>query len=197
MPPVSVTMAAGITVDKRLRTSNRHVYAIGDVAGAAQFTHAANHHAGAGDPPRAVPAAGNVDADAIPRVTFTDPELAHVGCQKPRPASARRPSACCAGRIMRTTAPRPSARPRGHIKVVTDKKGTDPGRNHRRRRRRRADHHLDAGHQPGPQYPRFRRNCGALSDLSEIGKRAAISFFTPRLSTPWVRRILGLLRRLG
>ena len=33
--------------------------------------------------------------------------------------------------------------------------------------------------------------------LSEIGKRAAISFYTPRLSSPWVRRILGLLRRLG
>jgi hypothetical protein len=33
--------------------------------------------------------------------------------------------------------------------------------------------------------------------LSEIGKRAAISFYTPRLSSPWVRRILGFLRRLG
>jgi pyruvate/2-oxoglutarate dehydrogenase complex dihydrolipoamide dehydrogenase (E3) component len=36
----------GITVDKGLRTSNRRVYAIGDVAGGLQFTHAANYHAG-------------------------------------------------------------------------------------------------------------------------------------------------------
>ena len=32
---------------------------------------------------------------------------------------------------------------------------------------------------------------------SEIGKRAAISFFTPRLTKPWVRRILRLLRVFG
>jgi pyruvate/2-oxoglutarate dehydrogenase complex dihydrolipoamide dehydrogenase (E3) component len=32
---------------------------------------------------------------------------------------------------------------------------------------------------------------------AEIGKRAAITFFTPRLTTSWVRRILNLLRRFG
>ncbi len=38
---------AGIQVNKRLKTSNRRVYAIGDVAaGQVQFTHAANYHAG-------------------------------------------------------------------------------------------------------------------------------------------------------
>lgn len=69
----------GITVDSLLRSSNRHVYAAGDVAGGPQFTHAAGYHAGniirhvlfrqrrkAGD-------------GVIPWVTYTDPELAHVG----------------------------------------------------------------------------------------------------------------------
>jgi hypothetical protein len=32
---------------------------------------------------------------------------------------------------------------------------------------------------------------------SEAGKRAAISFFTPRLNTSWVRRLLKFMRRLG
>ncbi len=36
----------GIEVDRSMRTSNRRVYAIGDVAGGLQFTHAANYHAG-------------------------------------------------------------------------------------------------------------------------------------------------------
>ena len=36
----------GITVDRQLRTTNRRVYAIGDVAGGPQFTHFANYHAG-------------------------------------------------------------------------------------------------------------------------------------------------------
>ena len=33
--------------------------------------------------------------------------------------------------------------------------------------------------------------------LAEIGKRAAITYFTPSLTSPWVRRIIGLLRRFG
>ena len=36
----------GVTVDRGLRTTNRRVYAIGDVAGGLQFTHVAGYHAG-------------------------------------------------------------------------------------------------------------------------------------------------------
>ena len=66
-------------VDKRLRTTNQRVYAIGDVTGSAQFTHAANHHAGLVIRHALFRLPVKVDPDAIPRVTFTDPELAHVG----------------------------------------------------------------------------------------------------------------------
>ncbi len=68
-----------IRVDAGLRTSNRRVYAIGDAAGGAQFTHLAGYHAGViirsilfGLPSKAGMA-------HIPRVTYTDPELAQVG----------------------------------------------------------------------------------------------------------------------
>jgi pyruvate/2-oxoglutarate dehydrogenase complex dihydrolipoamide dehydrogenase (E3) component len=37
---------SGIKVDAGLRTRNRRVYAIGDVAGGLQFTHVAGYHAG-------------------------------------------------------------------------------------------------------------------------------------------------------
>ncbi len=70
---------SGITVDARLRSTNCAVYAIGDVAGGLQFTHVAGYHAGLiirevlfGLPARA-------RIDHIPRVTFTDPELAQIG----------------------------------------------------------------------------------------------------------------------
>jgi hypothetical protein len=33
--------------------------------------------------------------------------------------------------------------------------------------------------------------------LSEIGKRAAIDYFTPSLTNPWVRRIITWLRIFG
>src|SRR5262245_21215190 len=35
---------SGVVVDKRLRTTNKRVYAIGDVTGAPPFTHTANYH---------------------------------------------------------------------------------------------------------------------------------------------------------
>lgn len=73
--------ARGVVVDARLRTSNRRVFAIGDVAGPLQFTHVADAHA------RLVVAnalffgigGGRADRLVVPRVTYTDPEVAHVG----------------------------------------------------------------------------------------------------------------------
>ncbi len=73
------THRGGIRVDAGLRSTNRRVYAVGDVAGPLQFTHVAGYHAGVvirsmlfGLPSRA-------RTDHIPRVTYTDPEMAQVG----------------------------------------------------------------------------------------------------------------------
>ncbi|TLP61609.1 dihydrolipoamide dehydrogenase [Parasedimentitalea maritima] len=73
------THRTGIQVDDELRTSNKRVYAIGDVAGGMQFTHVAGYQAGViirsvlfGLPSRA-------KTDHIPWTTYTDPELAQVG----------------------------------------------------------------------------------------------------------------------
>ncbi|WP_171208769.1 MULTISPECIES: NAD(P)/FAD-dependent oxidoreductase [unclassified Ruegeria] len=73
------TTRTGIKVDDALRTTNRKVYAIGDVAGGLQFTHVAGYHAGIiirsalfGMPSKAKTA-------HIPWATYTAPELAQVG----------------------------------------------------------------------------------------------------------------------
>ncbi len=69
----------GVTVDDRLRTINRRVYAIGDVCSRYQFTHAADAHA------RLVVAnalffgRGRASRLVMPWCTYTSPEVAHVG----------------------------------------------------------------------------------------------------------------------
>ena len=68
-----------ITVDAGLRTSNRRVYAIGDVAGSFQFTHVAGYHAGVIIRSMLFGLPAKVRSDHIPWVTYTDPELAQVG----------------------------------------------------------------------------------------------------------------------
>jgi pyruvate/2-oxoglutarate dehydrogenase complex dihydrolipoamide dehydrogenase (E3) component len=69
----------GVTVDARLRSSNRRVYAVGDAAGGLQFTHVAGWHAGIVIRQAVLGLPAKADPRAIPRATYTDPELAQVG----------------------------------------------------------------------------------------------------------------------
>ncbi len=68
----------GVVVDASLRTTNRKVFAIGDVAGGPQFTHLAAYHAGLvlRQAVLGLPARSKA---ALPRVTYTEPELAQIG----------------------------------------------------------------------------------------------------------------------
>lgn len=80
--------SAGVLLDQRgfiqvngqLRTNARHVYAVGDVTGLSLFTHAADEmgRVAAGNALRHGPK-GRFRAERMPRVTYTDPEIAHVG----------------------------------------------------------------------------------------------------------------------
>lgn len=67
-----------LVLDARLRTSNRRVFAVGDAAGGAQFTHLAGFHAGIviRNALFRLPAKSDT---VLPRVTYTAPELASVG----------------------------------------------------------------------------------------------------------------------
>lgn len=71
--------AQGIQVDARLRTTAPHIYAAGDVVGAQQFSHYAGWQAFHAVRNMLLPGSSSGASDFIPRVTFTDPEVAHVG----------------------------------------------------------------------------------------------------------------------
>lgn len=71
--------ARGIAVDARLRTTQRHVFALGDVIDAPRFTHVAGYQAGIVVRNLAFRLPAKVDYGALPWVTYTDPELAHAG----------------------------------------------------------------------------------------------------------------------
>ncbi|MFN4058433.1 MAG: dihydrolipoyl dehydrogenase family protein [Roseinatronobacter sp.] len=70
---------AAIKVDAGLRTTNRRVYAIGDVAGHGQFTHLAGYHAGIVIRSAVLGLPAKARHDHIPYVTYTEPELAQIG----------------------------------------------------------------------------------------------------------------------
>jgi pyruvate/2-oxoglutarate dehydrogenase complex dihydrolipoamide dehydrogenase (E3) component len=69
----------GVTVDHRLRTTNRRVYAAGDVCSAFKFTHAADAMARIVIQNALFYGRKKASALVIPWCTYTDPEVAHVG----------------------------------------------------------------------------------------------------------------------
>ena len=68
----------GIKVDRHLRTSNRRVFAIGDCNGLSAFTHAAGYQASVALKNILLRMPATVKP-IMPRVTYTDPEIAWVG----------------------------------------------------------------------------------------------------------------------
>jgi len=73
------TTRSGIKVDAALKTTNRRVYAIGDVAGGLQFTHVAGYHAGIIIRSALFGLPAKASTAHIPWATYTAPELAQVG----------------------------------------------------------------------------------------------------------------------
>ena len=69
----------GIPVDAQLRTNVKNIYAAGDVTGGYQFTHFAGWQAFQAARNALLPGSSSGLTDLVPWVTFTDPEVAHVG----------------------------------------------------------------------------------------------------------------------
>lgn len=69
----------GLTVDNRLRTSHKHIFAPGDVNGAFQFTHAAGYEGGIVVTNAVFHLPRKTDYTLMPWCTYTDPELASIG----------------------------------------------------------------------------------------------------------------------
>ncbi len=189
--------ARGITVDRRLRTTNRRIYALGDVAGRYQFTHMAGHHAGIVVRNALFRLPAKVEERAIPWVTFTDPELAHVGLKE---GSAREAHGII--RILRWAfAENDRAQTEreidGFAKVITTRRGRVVGAT------------IVGAHAGELILPwglaiaralRVSALAGLIAPyptLSEISKSVAGSFFTPSLFGERTKRLVRFLARFG
>jgi pyruvate/2-oxoglutarate dehydrogenase complex dihydrolipoamide dehydrogenase (E3) component len=187
----------GIAVDKRLKTTNKRVYAIGDVAGGQKPAHAAEHEAGLVVRNALFRLPVRHDPEALARVTFTDPELAQVGLTE---AVARQRGYRI--RVLRwpyreNDRAHAEREPRGHIKLVTGKRGrvlgvtiVGAGAGELITIWSLAiDRRIDVPAIAGIVVP--------YPTLGEIGKAAATTYFMGSLTSSWVRRIIAWLRRLG
>jgi pyruvate/2-oxoglutarate dehydrogenase complex dihydrolipoamide dehydrogenase (E3) component len=189
---------SGILVNKQLKTANRRVYAIGDVAaGQLQFTHAGNYHAGLVIRNALFRLPVRVTSDVIPWVTYTEPELAQSGLSE---AEARKRGIKI--RILRwpyhdNDRAQTECETHGHIKVITTTKGKILGATIVGAQAGELITAWTLAIARGLNIRAFTGIVVPYPTLSEIGKRAAIDYFTPSLTIPWVRRIIAWLRIFG
>ncbi len=90
---VALDGAGQVVVDPALRTTNPRIWAAGDVTPLPKYTHTAGAHAGIAVPNALLRLRRRVRLDAVPRVVYTDPELAAVGVRTddPRVRALTRP----------------------------------------------------------------------------------------------------------
>ncbi len=190
---------SGITVGDNLRTSNKAIYAIGDVTGGAGFTHKAGYDAGI-IIRRIVFGMfwAKADYKALPHATYTSPALASVGLREQK---ARGKHGDAIKTLKWSYAENDRARATreegGLVKVVTTKKGHILGASIVGK---------DADELLAPWTLAINEGLkiGAMANvispyptLGEINKRAASSFYTASLFSDKTRKMVKLLSFLG
>ncbi|TFF25316.1 dihydrolipoamide dehydrogenase [Jiella endophytica] len=189
--------AKGIKVGPDLRSSNRRVYAVGDIAGGPQFTHVANYQAGLVLRPILFRLPVRERRDHLPHVTFTDPELGQVGPTEAEAKAAgdlhdvlRWPY----GENDRAQAERHTS---GLIKLVLGRKGRVIGAGVVGMAAGEITNMLSLVVGKKMSVADLRDFVSPYPTLSEIGKRAATVYYRPYTEKPFVRRLVGLLARFG
>jgi pyruvate/2-oxoglutarate dehydrogenase complex dihydrolipoamide dehydrogenase (E3) component len=191
------TQGNGIRVDAGLRTTNRKVYAIGDVAGGLQFTHVAGYHAGVIIRSMLFGLPSKAKISHIPWATYTDPELAQVGMTE---AQARKEHGSRLEVVRFDYAHNDRAiaerKTKGFIKVMVVK-GRPVGAS-------------IVGYQAGElinlwalalansmKMSQIAAMVAPYPTIGEVNKRAAGAYFSPRLfDNPTVKKVVGIVQRL-
>ncbi len=186
-----------LLLDRGLRTTNRRVLVVGDAAGGAQFTHLAGYQAGVVLRRMLFALPAHARTDHVPRVTYTDPELAQIGLTEAE-ARARYGERLTVVHLPMTENDRARAEARtdGAIKLLAV-------------RGRAVGVGIvgdSAGEMIAPWAVIFaqRLKLGALAATvlpyptrAELCKRAAGAYFSPKLfDNPLVKRGVGLVQRL-
>lgn len=184
----------GIAVDARLRTANRRVYAIGDVTGGQASVHRAEHHAAlvAG----ALLSGRREDGSQaeMPRATLTDPQIAAIGMGEDEARRTQRRIRILRWPFLESEAAQARRRSDGFVKLVADDNGRILGV---------SIVGEQAGELIGIWALAMSKGLG-LRDMAdhvpvfptagEIGKRAAISYFTDAAARRGLRGIIRLPR---
>jgi pyruvate/2-oxoglutarate dehydrogenase complex dihydrolipoamide dehydrogenase (E3) component len=187
----------GIRVNKALVTSNRRVFAIGDVTGCPPFTHVANHHAGIVIRRAVFRLSATVDNGLVPWVTFTDPELAHVGLTEEMARQQLGKVRVYRWPYHENDRAQAERTTEGFVKAVTDSKGKIKGASIVGQQAGELIQMWSLAVSQGLDIKAMTQWISPYPTLSEINKRAAFGYYATAAAKPLVRKVIGWLTRLG
>ena len=191
------TAPDGIVVNRGLKTSNRRVFAIGDVTGGPRFGHVSSTQAEIVLRRALFWLPTKFDPAHVPWVTFTDPELAHVGLTEDQARAAGYKINVLRWPFAENDRAHAEHETLGHIKVVTDRKGRILGA---------TVVGADASEliQIWALAVARKLNIAALAGYvapyptrGEAGRRAALRYYAALPAKRSVRRLIDFLARLG
>lgn len=188
---------SGIKVDRRLRTTNKKIFAIGDVAGGFQFTHKAGYDASVVIKNVLFRLPAKADYSALPWVTFTNPELASVGLNEEQARKKHGEIQISRWSFSDNDRARAEDTTTGLIKVIATPKGKILGA---------AIVGPQAGEliqvwilalSKGLKMGDIAAMIAPYPTLGEISKRAAGAFFTPKIFSDKVKMIVRFLLKFA
>lgn len=188
----------GIDVDARLRTSNKKIFAIGDVAGGLQFTHVAGYHAGVVIKNALFRLPAKADHRCVPWVTYTAPELAQVGMTEAQAKDAHGDAI----RVLRwpfheNDRAQAEGQTDGLVKAITTKKGVILGCGIAGAHAGELIQTWVLAMSQNIKIGGVATMIAAYPTLGEVSKRAAGSYYTPSLFSEKTRKIVRFLSKFG
>jgi mercuric reductase len=112
----------GLVLDEQLRTTNPNVFAAGDVTGAPQFVYVASAQGTLAAQNAIADADETLDYAALPRVTFTTPNIAAVGLTDEQAQEAGYDCECRVVELRHVPRARVNLDTRGLFKIVADRR---------------------------------------------------------------------------
>lgn len=183
----------GIKVDNGLRTSNKRIYAMGDVAGGRQFTHVAGYHASVLVRKILFKAPAKNDEHLAPWVTYTDPELAQAGLVESDAKERYDDVKTVYWRTTENDRAQAERDTRGLIKVITKKNGEILGASIVGKSAGDLIQSWAYALANGQKIKSFTNYIAPYPTRGELSKRAAGQWYTPALFSSRTRKLVSLL----
>jgi pyruvate/2-oxoglutarate dehydrogenase complex dihydrolipoamide dehydrogenase (E3) component len=189
----------GVKVDSHLRTTQKNIYACGDLVGHFHFTHVAEYQSGIAMSNALFPFKRKVDYRVVPWVTFTDPELARVGMTEDE---AREEYGKDNVKVYRhyfkdTDRAVIEGEGRGLIKLVCDKKGRLLGAHILGPGGGELIHEYVLAMQANVPITKISRSIHVYPTVAQAVKRASDQYYKEKLFTGWFPKFARFLIRLG